>query len=77
MNKWVFPKSTFKPTVLRRFCFTNPQQRVTVDPKLKIKVQEDKDPNIAAQAPKDTPIKESKINEYFRDKIKKFDGRLN
>jgi hypothetical protein len=26
---------------------------------------------------KKTPIKESKINKYFRDDIKKYDGRLN
>jgi hypothetical protein len=26
---------------------------------------------------KDVPIKESSINKYFRDRIKKYDGRLN
>jgi hypothetical protein len=72
MFKKLFQRnSNFRP--VRPFTLLEKTKEI----KNKSELNKDKDPNIALESPKNTPIKESKINEYFRTKIKKFDGRLN
>ena len=66
-----------KKIVLRQFSFLRNLWGKTEEQPEKINQQDkdkDKYPKIKE---KDMPIKEDKINEYFRSKVKKFDGRLN
>jgi hypothetical protein len=61
--------------VLRRFSFLrNLWGKTEEQPEKPVQQDKDKYPKIKE---KDMPIKEDKINEYFRSKVKKFDGRLN
>jgi hypothetical protein len=41
------------------------------------KMEKDKPENKNLNSQQEPPIKEDKICEYYRDKIKKYDGRLN